>query len=54
MRPVDPRLLRDARAARSYLDRWLTACLDDPCDILVNPAAAAGQAAAFRWWDAGL
>ena len=53
MRPVAPRLLRHARVARGYLDRWLTACLDDPCDILGDPAAAAGQAAAFRRWDAG-
>jgi hypothetical protein len=52
MRPVAPRLLRHARVARGYL-RPLTACLDDPCDILGDPAAAAGQAAAFRRWDVG-
>jgi len=33
-------------------DRWLTACADDPRGILGDPAAAAGQAAAFRRWDA--
>lgn len=32
-------------------DRWLAAGFDDPLDILGDPAAAAGQAAAFRRWD---
>ena len=34
------------------LDRWLTAAFGDPRDILGDPAGAAGQAAAFRRWDA--
>ncbi len=33
-------------------DRWLAAAFDDPGDVLGDPAAAAGQAAAFRRWDA--
>lgn len=33
-------------------DRWLAACAGDPRGILGDPAAAAGQAAAFRRWDA--
>jgi hypothetical protein len=33
-------------------DRWLTASFEDPRDVLGDPAAAAGQAAAFRRWDA--
>ena len=34
-------------------DRWLTECFADPRDVLGDPAAAAGQAAAFARWDAG-
>ena len=34
------------------LDRWLTGCFEDPRDVLGDPAAAAGQAAAFARWDA--
>lgn len=33
-------------------DIWLTACFDDPGDVLGDPAAAAGHAAAFRRWTA--
>jgi len=33
-------------------DRWLTAAFADPGDVLGDPAAAAGQAAAFRRWAA--
>jgi integrase len=33
-------------------DRWLTECFEDPRDVLGDPAAAAGQAASFRQWDA--
>jgi integrase len=33
-------------------DRWLTECFEDPCNVLGDPAAAAGQAAAFARWDA--
>jgi integrase len=33
-------------------DRWLTASFEDPRDVLGDPAAAAGQAAAFARWDA--
>ncbi len=33
-------------------DRWLAEFPGDPRDILGDPAAAAGQAAAFRRWDA--
>ncbi len=33
-------------------DRWLAASFDDPRDVLGDPAAAPGQAAAFRRWDA--
>ena len=33
-------------------DRWLTSRLDDPREIIGDPAAAAGQAAAFRRWAA--
>jgi hypothetical protein len=33
-------------------DRWLTTALEDPGDVLGDPAAGAGQAAAFRRWDA--
>ncbi len=33
-------------------DRWLAASFDDPRDVLGDPAAAAGQAAAFARWDA--
>jgi hypothetical protein len=32
-------------------DRWLAVAFDDPLDILGDPTAAAGQAAAFRRWD---
>ncbi|MGH3814254.1 MAG: tyrosine-type recombinase/integrase [Pseudonocardiaceae bacterium] len=34
------------------LDRWLATAVDDPREVLGDPAAAAGQAAAFRRWDA--
>ncbi|MGI8305794.1 hypothetical protein [Saccharopolyspora hattusasensis] len=33
-------------------DRWLQVAFDNPLDVLGDPAAAAGQAAAFRRWDA--
>ena len=33
-------------------DRWLQVAFDDPLDVLGDPAAAAGQAAASRRWDA--
>jgi integrase len=33
-------------------DRWLRQAFDDPADVLADPAAATGQAAAFRRWDA--
>lgn len=33
-------------------DRWLAVAFDNPLDVLGDPAAAAGQAAAFRRWDA--
>lgn len=33
-------------------DNWLTSCFDDQRGVLGNPAAAAGQAAAFRRWTA--
>jgi hypothetical protein len=35
-------------------DRWLTSTFDDPTDVIGDPATAAGQAAAFRAWDADL
>ena len=35
-------------------DRWLSDTLDDPTDILGDPAAAAGQAVAFRTWAADI
>jgi hypothetical protein len=33
-------------------DNWLTSCVDDPRDVLGDPAAAAEQAAAFARWAA--
>jgi len=33
-------------------DRWLSSTSEDPTTILGDPAAAAGQAVAFRTWDA--
>jgi len=33
-------------------DRWLSTTFDDPKSVLGDPAAAPGQAAAFRRWDA--
>lgn len=33
-------------------DRWLAGAFDNPRDVLGDPAAAAGQAAAFRRWTA--
>lgn len=33
-------------------DRWLRQAFDDPTEILADPAAAIGHAAAFRRWDA--
>ena len=32
-------------------DRWLAIAFDDPREVLGDPAAAPGQAAAFRRWD---
>jgi len=39
-------------ASLQRFDRWLTATLHDPRQVLDDPAAAAGHAAAFRRWDA--
>jgi integrase len=39
-------------ASLQRFDRWLTGAFTDPCEILGDPAAAPGQAAAFRRWAA--
>jgi integrase len=39
-------------ASLQRFDRWLTATFDDPRQVLDDPAAAAGHAAAFHRWDA--
>jgi hypothetical protein len=39
---------QDKMRALTRFDRWLTATFDDPRDILGDPAAAPGLAAAFR------
>ncbi len=33
-------------------DNWLTSCFEEPTQVLGDPAAAPGQAAAFRRWTA--
>ena len=43
---------QDRITCLARFDRWLTECSGDPRDVLGDPAAAAGQAAAFRRWDA--
>jgi hypothetical protein len=45
-------VIHDRMQAMARLDRWLTSCSGNPRDVLGDPAAAPGQAAAFARWTA--